>query len=73
MISSTFSLETINVDPSSFLCIAVSVAAAAIVPNGIKMLLANALSRFAIKDSPVFSNGPKSLCKNHLDYSILCK
>ena len=48
MISSNFSLEIINVDPSSFLCIAVFVAAASVIPNGIKMLLANGLSRFAI-------------------------
>ena len=33
-------------------------------PNGIKMLLANGLSRFFIKSKLVFSNGPKSLSRN---------
>ena len=46
--------------------------AAAVNHNGIKMLLANALSTFSIKDNPVFRNGPKSLPKNPPDCSILC-
>ena len=39
-------------------------AAAAINPNGIITLLANGLSKFPIKDNPVFSNGPKRQPKN---------
>ena len=50
---------------------AVSVAAAALNPYGIKTFLANGLSAFLIKTNPVFSNGPKSLPKNPLDYPIL--
>ena len=46
--------------------------AAAVNHNGIKMLLANALSTFSFKDNPVFRNGPKSLPKNPHDCSILC-
>ena len=50
---------------------AASVAAAATVnPIGIKTLFANDLSRFPIKGNPVFSNGPKSLSKNHPDFLI---
>ena len=41
-------------------------------PNGIKMLLANGLSRFFIKSKLVFNNGPKSLSRNPLDCPILC-
>ena len=49
-------------DPNIFLWIPASFAdAAAIYPNDIKMLLANRLSTFFIKDNPVLSNGPKSL------------
>ena len=43
---------------------------AAAISNGIKTLLANGLSTFHIKGSPVFSNGPKSLPKNPPDYPI---
>ena len=49
-----------------------SVAAAAVNPNGIKTLLANALSTFFIKGNSVFSNGPKRLPKNSPDCAILC-
>ena len=45
-------------------------AAATVTPIGIKTLLANDLSRFPIKGNPVFSNGPKSLSKNHPDFLI---
>ena len=56
-----------------FLWIASSAAdAAAINPNGIKTLLANAWSTFFIKDNPVFSKGPKSMPRNPPNYSILC-
>ena len=56
-----------------FLWIAGSVAAAAAVyPNGIKILLANGLSTFPIKGNSVFSNSPKSLPKNRPDCHILC-
>ena len=48
-----------------FLWIAASIAdASAVIPNGIKMLLANGLSTFFIIGNPVFSNGSKSLRKN---------
>ena len=36
-----------------------------------KMLLANGLITFPIKDKPVFSNGPKILPKNFTDGPIL--
>ena len=36
------------------------------------MFLANGLSKFPIKRSPVFSNGPKGLPKNLRDSPILC-
>ena len=50
--------------PNIFFWIAVSVAdSAAVNPNGIKTLLANALSTFPIKANPAFSNGHKSLPK----------
>ena len=64
-------LEIKNVvlpDPSVFLWIVTSVAAAAAVsPNGIKTLLANGLSAFPIKGNSVFSNGLKILPKNSPD------
>ena len=46
---------------------------ATINPIGIKTLLANDLNTFIIKGSSVFSsNGPKSLPKNPLGWTILC-
>ena len=78
------SFETINVvtceakhegwpDQNIFLWIAASVAdVAAVNPNGIKMLLANSLSKFHIKGNPVFSSGPTNLPKNPPDCLILC-
>ena len=73
------SLEIINVvllDPNIFFFffwIAASVAdAAAVDPNGIKMLLAHGLSTFFIKGNPVLSNGPKSVPKNPQNCPILC-
>ena len=60
-------------DPSIFLWIVAFVADAAPVnPNSIKTLLTNVLSTFFIKDTPVFSNGPKSIPKNPPDGPILC-
>ena len=57
----------------SYFLIAASVAdAAAANPNGIKVLLANGLSTFPIKCSPVFSNGPKNLPKTTEFLIILC-
>ena len=44
---------------------------AALDPNGIKILLANGLSTFRIKDNPVCSNGPKCLPKNTPNCPIL--
>ena len=52
---------------------AASVADAAVVnPNGNKILLANGLITFFIKDKPNFSNGRRSLPKNPPDCPILC-
>ena len=64
-------------DPSVFLWIAPSVAAAAaataaVNPNVIKTVLADGLSTFSIKGNPGFSNGPKSLPRNRPDFHILC-
>ena len=71
------SLEIINVvksDSNIFLWIALSVADnAAVDPNGIKTLLANGLSAFPIKGNPGFSNGLKSLTKNHADFFYFMK
>ena len=50
----------------------VAPAVAAVNANGIKMLLANGLSTFPIKDNPDFSNGPKILLKNPPDFPNLC-
>ena len=76
MISVISSFEIINVvvpDPNIFLLIAASVAyAGAVNTNDIKMLLANGLSTFSIKDNPGFSNGPKCLPNNPRDCLILC-
>ena len=83
MISFISSLEIIKVtrlpkskgrapDPNIFFKTTASVAdAAAVNPNGIKMLLANGLNTFRIKANPVFSNGPKSLPKTPSDCPIL--
>ena len=58
IISFISSLEIINVvksDPKIVLRIAASVAdAAAVNPNGIKLLLANGLTKFFIKENPIF-------------------
>ena len=45
---------------------------AAVNCNSIKMLLANGLSTFLNKDTPDFSNGPRSLPRNPPDCPILC-
>ena len=75
MISSISSFEIINVflpDPKILFFIDELVADTATVnANGIKTLLANGLSAFFIKDKAVFSNSPKFLSKNPLDFSIL--
>ena len=74
MISFIFLFRIIDVvlpDPSIFVWIATSTADA-VNPNDIKTLLANGLSTFPIKDSPCFSNGPKSQPKNPHDCHILC-
>ena len=61
-----------RLDPNMFLWIAASVADAGVVNhNGIKTL-ANGLSTFPTKGNLFFSNGPKILPKNHLDFPILC-
>ena len=76
MISFISLLEIINVvlpEPNIFLRIAASVAdAAAVNPNGIKMLLANGVSTFSINDALIFSNGSKYLRRNPPDCPILC-
>ena len=60
-------------DPNIFLWIAASVAdaAAAVIPNGIKTLLANGFDACFI-GNPVFSNGPKMMPKNLRGCPILC-
>ena len=71
-ISSFDIISAVLPDPNSFLCIPASTAdAAAVNPNGIKKLWANGLMTFAIKGSPVFNNGPRSLLKNHPHCIIL--
>ena len=76
MISLICLLEIINVvvpDPNIFLWIAASVADdAAVNPNVIKTVLANDLNTFLVKGNLVFSNGTKSLPRNHPDCPILC-
>ena len=59
-------------DQNNFLWIAVSVAAAAVNPTGIKTLLVNGLSTFPIKGNPIFNNGPKSLTNNPPNCTISC-
>ena len=64
-VSSLKIIYVISPDPNIFLWIVASVAdAAAVIPNGIKTILANGLSQFAFKGNPVFSNVPKSLPRN---------
>ena len=53
--------------------IAPAVDAAAFNPKVIKTLLANELIKFFNSGNPAFSNGPKSLPKNHPDCFILDK
>ena len=61
--SSISSFDTISVvapEPKIFLCIPASAAvAAAVNPNGFKILLANGLIIFFSSSNPVFSNGPR--------------
>ena len=42
--------------------------AAAVNPYGIKVVLANGLSRFFINGKPAFMNGPKCILKNPSDF-----
>ena len=57
---------------SLFKIIAASVAAAAAVnPNVIKTILANAFNTFFTKGNPAYSNGPKRLPKSPPDSPIL--
>ena len=73
--SSSLSYDIISVvlpDPKIFLCIpAITTDAAAVNPNGIKILLANSLITFFIYGSLVFNNGPRSLPGNPPDCIIL--
>ena len=62
---SLFQIIVVIFDPKSFLRITVSTAnVAAVNLDDIKILLANDLSVFLIKNKPVFSNGPR----HHFDY-----
>ena len=57
--------------PNIFLFIPASDAdAAAVIPKGIKTLLANDLTTFFIKGNRVFSNGPSNLVRNPPDCII---
>ena len=81
IISSISSVDIINVvsceaedegrlwpDPNIFFCIPASAAdAAAVIPKGIKTLLANGLITFSINGNPVFSNGSNNLPRNPPD------
>ena len=59
--------------PKVFFWISTSVTddASAVDPNSIKTLWTNSLSSFFIKGKPVLKNGPRSLPRNHPDYTIL--
>ena len=58
-------------DPNIFLCIPASAAdAAAVIPNGIRTLLANGLITFFINGNPVFNNGPINLLRNYPNWII---
>ena len=70
-ISSFDIISNVDPDPTMFLCIPVSVADAAVNPNGIKMLLDNGLITFSINCKTVFSNGPRSLPRNPPNCTIL--
>ena len=66
-------LSVVKSDPNIYLWIAASVTdAAALNLFSIKTVLANGLSTFLIKVSPVFSNCSKILPKNHPNCLILC-
>ena len=59
-------------EPKIFLCIPAAVAdAAAVNPNGTKILLANGLVTFFINGNPVFNNGPRGLPRNPPHCNIL--
>ena len=68
-------ISLVRRDPFFFLVVVVAVVAvaAAVDPNGNKTHVANGLNTFFIRGTPAFSNGPKSLPKNHLDCPIICK
>ena len=62
LISSFEIIKVVVPEPGIFFCIPASAAdATAVIPNGIKTLLANGLITFFINGSPVFNNGPRSL------------
>ena len=75
MISSISSFEITNAVVSElwiFFWITESVADAAVVNlNGIKMLLADDLSKYSHNGNPVFSNGPRRPARNSADFIIL--
>ena len=58
-------------DSNVFLSIGASIAAV-VNRNGIKILLANGLSTFFIKDNIVFSHGSNILPRNSPDCPIFC-
>ena len=65
---SLFQIIAVIFDPKSFLRITASTAnVVAVNLDDIKILLANDLSVFLIKNKPVFSNGPRDLPRNHFD------
>ena len=69
-------ISLVRRDPFFFLVVvvvAVVAVAAAVDPNGNKTHVANGLNTFFIRGTPAFSNGPKSLPKNHLDCPIISK
>ena len=72
MVSSFEIISVVVPDQKFFFWIATSVAdAAAVDLISIKTLLANGLSAFPIKATPIFSNGPRSLIENSTNCTIL--
>ena len=49
----------------------IKIDAAAVIPKGIKTLLANGLIAFFINGNPVFNNGPSNLPRNPPDCIVL--
>ena len=64
-------LSVVVLEPKTFYVFLSAGDAAAVNPNWIKTLLANALNTFFINGNPVFINGPRSLPGNRSNCIIL--